>query len=211
MASLARVDTKALALESLHELYSHDESFEEIPEGQCKPCLEYNEMISLYKGDIVKLQADAIVNAADPSLLGGGGIDAAIHQAAGPGLVKECRTLTGCAPGRAVVTDGYKLPCKKVIHTVGPKYLSRLVSAPLLGMCYTESLRTAVAGGCKTIVFPAISTGAYQYPTNQAADVALKSVRIFLETSEAVRGKPFSRIVFCLPSEDHLETFLRAC
>jgi O-acetyl-ADP-ribose deacetylase len=142
-----------------------------------------NDSIGLIRGDITKLAVDAIVNAANQSLLGGGGVDGAIHRAAGPGLLAECRTLNGCQTGSAKITAAYRLPCHKVIHAVGPVYdaTSPETSETNLSSCYTKSLELATANGCKTVAFSALSTGVYGYPSKEAAPVAISAVRAFLE------------------------------
>jgi O-acetyl-ADP-ribose deacetylase (regulator of RNase III) len=140
--------------------------------------------IGVLQGDITKLAVDAIVNAANSSLLGGGGVDGAIHRAAGPELVAECRMLHGCKIGQAKITKGYRLPAKHVIHTVGPVWQGGNAGEPeLLASCYRESLQLAVANQLSTIAFPAISCGIYGYPVEQAGRVALQTVADFLQTA----------------------------
>lgn len=161
-----------------------------------KPSQSFNDRIGLIRGDITKLEVDAIVNAANESLLGGGGVDGAIHRAAGPELLKECRTLDGCDTGSAKITGAYKLPCKKVIHAVGPVYSSRYKKecAEDLAGCYTMSLQLAVANACKSIAFSALSTGIYGYPSHDAAPVAIKAVKDFLKGKD---GDKLEKVVFC--------------
>jgi O-acetyl-ADP-ribose deacetylase (regulator of RNase III) len=144
-----------------------------------------SERILLTREDITKLQVDAIVNAANSRLLGGGGVDGAIHRAAGPELLAECRGLNGCSTGSAKITKGYNLPAKYVIHAVGPVWRGGQDNeASLLAGCYTTSLTLAAAHNCKTIAFPNISTGIYRFPKEQAAEIATKTVMDFLNDND---------------------------
>ena len=144
--------------------------------------MQMTDRIEITRADIVTLAVDAIVNAANSSLLGGGGVDGAIHDAAGPGLLEECRKLNGCPPGEAKITRGYRLPARHVIHTVGPVWAGgRRGEAKTLASCYRNSLALAAAHSIRTIAFPAISCGAYRYPVDQAAQIAVRETRAFLE------------------------------
>ena len=164
-------------------------------------------IIELVKGDITNQAVDAIVNAANNSLLGGGGVDGAIHQAAGPALLQETRTLGGCNTGDAKISGGYNLPAKHVIHTVGPIYqASNDEVARLLTSAYRRSLEVALENEIRTIAFPSISTGVYGYPVNEAAEISLKTTFDFLRSGDS----GITLVRFVLFSEDALAAFSTA-
>ena len=155
--------------------------------------------IEIFKGDITKLKVDAIVNAANSTLLGGGGVDGAIHRAAGKELLAECRTLNGCETGDAKITNGYNLPAKFVIHTVGPVWHGGRSGEPeKLASCYRRSLEVANENGIKTIAFPNISTGVYGYPKKEAAEIATKTVLSFLNSKNE-----FELVIFCVFDDEN--------
>jgi O-acetyl-ADP-ribose deacetylase (regulator of RNase III) len=159
--------------------------------------------VSIIEGDITKQQVDAIVNAANTSLLGGGGVDGAIHRAAGPELLEETRTIGGCPTGEARVSRGYKLPAKWVIHTVGPVWKGgQKNEESLLADCYRNCLNAAKERGVKTMAFPSISTGAYGFPLQRATEIALTETKTFLESDETLE-----KVVFVCFGEKVLNTY----
>lgn len=163
---------------------------------------DFLDKIDIQQGDITKLDVDAIVNAANTSLLGGGGVDGAIHRAAGPKLLEECRTLGGCPTGEARITKGYNLPAESVIHTVGPVYKGTEKEKRLLTNCYENCLRLAVENGIESIAFPAISCGVYGYPIREACRIAVDTTGKFLKTDKSIK-----KVIFILFSSDDYKVY----
>jgi len=158
--------------------------------------------IEIQQGDITKLKVDAIVNAANSSLLGGGGVDGAVHRAAGPELLAECRTIGGCPTGEARITNGYRLPAGYVIHTVGPVYRGTAEDERLLAACYQNSLTLAAEHRIESIAFPAISCGVYGYPIQKAVRIAVDTTRNFLQTDRIIK-----KVVFILFSSGDFKIY----
>jgi O-acetyl-ADP-ribose deacetylase (regulator of RNase III) len=158
--------------------------------------------LEVMQGDITKLAVDAIVNAANSSLLGGGGVDGAIHRAAGPELLKECRTLAGCPTGEARITKGYTLPARHVIHTVGPIYSGKPRDKTLLTGCYQNSLKLAAENNVHSLAFPAISCGVYGYPIEEACKIAVDTTCNFLKNNLTIE-----KVIFMLFSPMNLNVY----
>jgi O-acetyl-ADP-ribose deacetylase (regulator of RNase III) len=165
---------------------------------------EILDKLEVRQGDITKLEVDAIVNAANKSLLGGGGVDGAIHRGAGPELLKECRTLGGCPTGQARITGGYNLPVRFVIHTVGPVYSGAPRDSQLLTNCYANSLKLAAQNNVESIAFPAISCGVYGYPIDQACKIAVDTTCNFLKSNPVIE-----KAIFILFSDADRELYER--
>lgn len=160
-------------------------------------------VIEVLQGDITKLEVDAIVNAANKSLLGGGGVDGAIHRAAGRSLLEECKTLNGCETGQSKITKGYNLPAKYVIHTVGPVWSGgNKQERELLKSCYYTALELARENNIKTIAFPSISCGVYRFPIEEACQIAISTVKEYLNNYDG-----FEKVIFINPSEDIVEIY----
>ncbi|KAK3324386.1 hypothetical protein B0T19DRAFT_443802 [Cercophora scortea] len=195
---------KLVAVKDGEELPGDLVDLDAIPE----PSQDLNGRVGYIRGDITRMCVDAIVNAAKESLLGGGGIDGVIHRHAGPGLLKECRTLGGCPTGSAKITGAYQLPCKKVIHTVGPVYWPSKHAAceEKLASCYATSLAVAAANSCRTVVFPCVSTGIYGYYSELAAPVALSAIRKFLIEDAEHR---IDKVVICTFEQKDVRAYNR--
>ncbi len=161
--------------------------------------------LEVVRGDITRLEVEAIVNAANTSLLGGGGVDGAIHRAAGPELLAACRKIGGCPTGEARITKGYRLPAEYVIHTVGPVYRGRPTDSHLLESCYRHSLELAAQYKMVSMAFPAVSCGIYGYPLEKACRIAIRTTRVFLKTS------PLPEKVFFILFSEHDEGIYRTC
>ncbi|ETS75833.1 hypothetical protein PFICI_12777 [Pestalotiopsis fici W106-1] len=201
MAPISASDIPSLAL--LYKLKKLQPA-KTLPVSGATPA--HNDRVGLIRGDITTMAVDAIVNAAKRSLLGGGGVDGAIHRAAGPGLLAECRTLQGCGTGSAKITDAYDLPSRKVIHTVGPVFfrVGPTQAKVDLSSCYDSCLRLAVQSGVKTIAFSAISTGVYGYPSLDASVVACETVKNFLDGEH---GHKLDKVIFVTFEEKDVHSY----
>jgi len=201
--SLYKCGDKFVTLEKISNWISYSKSanvevLDDI-KGKCSVDEALNSKVSLWQGDITVLEIDAIVNAANSSLLGGGGVDGAIHRAAGPKLLSECEELRGCPTGQAKITGGYKLPSKHVIHTVGPQG----EKPEALRSCYVNSLQLMLENNLRSIAFPCIATGIYGYPRDRAANVALTTVRKFLEEN----SEKVDRVIFTVFLEEDKQVY----
>jgi len=191
------------AIKTINQLYKN-RLLKEVASNKRRwnPEPNFLERISLYQGDITTLEVDSIVNAANRSLLGGGGVDGAIHTAAGPKLLQECRLLNGCRTGQSKITRGYDLPARHIIHTVGPVYSKtkeeKAEKAEQLASAYRTSLALAVENSIRHVAFPSISTGVYSYPISDATRIALNEVRSFLESEY---GNELERVIFVVWSK----------
>jgi O-acetyl-ADP-ribose deacetylase (regulator of RNase III) len=170
--------------------------------GRIKMDKKILDKLEIRQGDITKLAVDAIVNAANSSLLGGGGVDGAIHRAAGPELVKECRALGGCPTGEARITRGYNLAARHVIHTVGPVYSGKPQDKALLTGCYQNSLKLAADNNVRSLAFPAISCGVYGYPITEACKIAVDTICSFLKKNQGI-----DKVIFMLFSPENLKVY----
>ncbi|PID73218.1 MAG: O-acetyl-ADP-ribose deacetylase [Desulfobacterales bacterium] len=164
-----------------------------------------HERMKVKQGDITQLPVDAIVNAANESLLGGGGVDGAIHAAAGPDLLTECRAIGGCPTGEARITAGYRLPARHIIHTVGPVYQNRPEDPKLLASCYRNSLKLAADNDCESVAFPAISCGVYGYPIEDACRIAIRTTAEMLARFSSIR-----QVIFAVFSGEHSRIYANA-
>ncbi|KAH8822910.1 hypothetical protein DL96DRAFT_1619788 [Flagelloscypha sp. PMI_526] len=201
---------KLAQIPSLAKLYE-DGILKEASKVYHKPNKGLLERVAFVQADITKLQVDSIVNAANRSLLGGGGVDGAIHRAAGPNLVKECRLLDGCDTGQSKITRAYNLPSSRIIHTVGPVYSESQVEAKaaLLRSCYQTSLELAVEHGLRHIAFCSVSTGIYGYPIKDATRIALDTVRKYLEDESSEARKVLERVIFVVFPERDKQVYLQ--
>jgi O-acetyl-ADP-ribose deacetylase (regulator of RNase III) len=190
-------------IQYLYKAFRKALGFKHLYDAKIGLSMAVQDRIEIVEGDITRLKVDAIVNAANSSLLGGGGVDGAIHRAAGPELVAECRTLGGCKTGEAKITKGYRLPARYVIHTVGPVWNGGNKNEDqLLANCYRNSLTLAVQNGVKTIAFPAISTGIYSFPLDRATKIAVSEVKRFLEQDSTVE-----KVIFVCFGKETYQTY----
>ncbi len=198
--------TSVITLEqipSIASLYRDGDLLESTIGTVAGPSASDNRRVALIRADITTLQVDAIVNAANTALLGGGGVDGAIHRAAGPELLNECRVIGGCATGESCITKGYRLPARHVIHTVGPIYRNDAASESALRGCYRSSLELAAQNGLKSVAFSSISTGIYGYPNVNAAVVACGTVRDYLDEHDG----PIEKVIFVTFLENDVNAY----